>query len=169
MKENFEFALKQVLKHEGGFVNNPKDPGGMTNLGVTKAVWDKYCGHVSTEAEMRALTPEVVAPLYKAQYWGQLGDNLPKGVDYLYFDFAVNAGPSRAAKTLQTALGVVPDGIIGPKSLEAIKNADPVALIDKFTNAKEAFYKSLPTFETFGKGWMRRVIESADTAKAMIK
>lgn len=168
MRDNFEASLKEVLKHEGGYVNNPKDPGGMTNLGVTKAVWDRYCGHVSTEAEMRALTPEVVAPLYKAQYWGTIGDELPKGVDYLYFDFAVNAGPGRAAKTLQTALGVVADGAIGPKTLAAIKQADPIKLIDKFSSAKEAFYRSLSTFGTFGKGWLRRVQETAETARKML-
>lgn len=167
MKENFDFALKQVLKHEGGFSNDSRDPGGMTNLGVTKAVWDKYCGHVSTEAEMRALTPEVVAPLYKAQYWGKLGDDLPSGVDYLYFDAAVNMGPSRSAKLLQRALGVVEDGIIGPKSIEAINNTDPVKLAEKFSQVKEAFYRSLPTFDTFGKGWLRRVAESAETAKTL--
>lgn len=168
MKENFEFSLKKVLKLEGGFVNDSRDPGGMTNLGVTKAVWDKYVGYTSSESEMRALSPEVVAPLYKAQYWGTIGDELPKGVDYLYFDFAVNAGPSRAAKTLQAALGVVQDGVIGPNTLKAIKEADPVKLVDKFTAAKEAFYRSLKTFPTFGKGWLRRVEESAQTAKSML-
>lgn len=168
MKENFEKSLALVLKQEGGYVNDSRDPGGMTNLGVTKKVWDKYVGYTSSEAEMRALTPEVVAPLYKAQYWGSIGDELPKGVDYLYFDFGVNAGPSRAAKTLQNALGVVADGVIGPNTLKAIKEADPVSLIDKFTHAKEVFYQSLPTFATFGKGWMRRVQESAVDAKKML-
>jgi lysozyme family protein len=168
MRENFDRALKEVLKHEGGFVNDPRDSGGMTNLGVTKAVWDKYVGYTSSESEMRALTPEVVAPLYKAQYWGNIGDELPKGVDYLYFDFAVNAGPSRAAKTLQAALGVIQDGVIGPNTLRAIKEADPVKLIDKFTDAKEAFYKSLKTFSVFGRGWLNRCNDSKKEALKMI-
>lgn len=167
MKDNFETALKHVLKHEGGFVNHPSDPGGMTNLGVTKKVWDKYVGYTSTESEMRALTPEAVAPLYRSQYWGTIGDELPSGMDYLYFDASVNMGPGRAAKLLQRTLGVAEDGAIGPKTMAALKAADPVELATKFSEVKEAFYKSLPTFPTFGKGWMRRVAESAEVAKTM--
>ena len=67
MKENFEVALKALLKHEGGFVNHPADPGGMTNLGVTKKVWEEFVGHAVDEQAMRNLTPETVAPLYKKQ------------------------------------------------------------------------------------------------------
>ena len=85
MKRNFDECLAMLLSHEGGFVNHPKDPGGMTNLGVTKAVYDKYVGHESTEAEMRALTREDVAPIYKANYWDKACcDDLPSGVDWLY-------------------------------------------------------------------------------------
>lgn len=168
MKENFEKSLELVLKHEGGFVNHPQDPGGMTNLGVTKKVWDAYIGRESTEAEMRALTKKDVAPLYRKNYWGELADGLPNGVDYLYFDFAVNAGPRQAAKTLQTALGVIPDGIIGPITLQAIRNSDANKLIDKFSSAKEAFYRSLKTFPVFGNGWLRRVKESAENARKMV-
>ena len=59
MKENFEAALKALLKHEGGFVNHPQDPGGMTNLGVTKRVWQDYVKREVDESEMRSLTPEI--------------------------------------------------------------------------------------------------------------
>jgi len=72
MKENFNEALKAILKHEGGFVNHPKDPGGMTNLGVTKKVWEEWVGKPVDEKAMRALTPEVVGPMYRKKYWTPL-------------------------------------------------------------------------------------------------
>ncbi len=132
MKENFDAALKAVLKHEGGYVNHPKDPGGMTNLGVTKRVWEAWVKKAVGEKEMRALTPAMVAPLYKKQYWDAVkADELPTGLDYLMFDFAVNAGPGRAIQTMQKALGTKPDGVIGPKTLQALKASDPTDLIAK--------------------------------------
>jgi len=169
MKENFDDALKAILKHEGGFVNHPKDPGGMTNLGVTKKVWEAWVGHAVDEKAMRALTPEVVGPMYKKKYWDAVkADDLPAGLDYLMFDFAINAGPNRAIKTMQKAIGTNPDGAIGPKTMAALKAADPTDLIAKFSIEKELFYKALPTFATFGKGWLRRVDESKSHAATML-
>ena len=169
MKENFDAALKAILKHEGGFVNHPKDPGGMTNLGVTKKVWEEWVGRTVDEKAMRALTPEAVAPMYKKKYWDAVkADELPTGLDYLMFDFAVNAGPGRAIQTMQKALGTKPDGVIGPKTLVALKAADPTDLIAKFSMEKELFYKALPTFATFGKGWLRRVDETKSHAVTML-
>ena len=82
MKSNFEDCLARVLASEGGFVNHPKDPGGMTNLGCTKATWEEYVGHPVSEADMRALTPDDVAPLYKRKYWDRAScDLLPSGLD----------------------------------------------------------------------------------------
>jgi len=169
MKENFNEALKAILKHEGGFVNHSKDPGGMTNLGVTKKVWEEWVGHPVGEKEMRALTPDTVAPMYKKKYWDAVkADELPMGLDYLMFDFAINAGPGRAAKTMQKAIGTTPDGAIGPKTMAALKAADPTDLIAKFSMEKELFYKALPTFATFGKGWLRRVDEAKSHAVTML-
>ena len=97
MNSNFERCLQHTLKEEGGFVNNPKDPGGMTNLGVTKRTYEQYVGHPVDEETMRGLTPEMVAPLYKKMYWDVVkGDQLPDGVDYCVFDVAVNSGPTKA-------------------------------------------------------------------------
>lgn len=160
MLENWENSFQMVLKHEGGFVNNPKDPGGITNLGVTKAAWESYWGRSSSEAEMRSLTPNIVKPFYKAMYWDKIkGDQLPAGVDYAAYDLAVNSGVGRAAKYLQQIAGVVADGAIGPKSLEAIKACDPEQVVDALCDMRLDFLKRLPTFETFGKGWSRRVAE----------
>jgi lysozyme family protein len=168
MQENWDKSFEMVLKHEGGFVNHPKDPGGMTNLGVTKAAWEAYLGHSVTEENMRALTPFIVKPFYKAQYWDKIkGDQLPSGADYAAYDLAVNSGVGRAAKYLQEIAGVTADGVIGPKSLEAIKACDPQKLVDALCEKRLDFLKRLPTFATFGKGWSRRVAEVKDKASGM--
>jgi lysozyme family protein len=158
MKDNWQKSFELMLASEGGYVNHPSDPGGMTNLGVTKRVWEEWVGRESNEKEMRSLTPEMVEPLYKRKFWDACKcDDMPSGIDYLVFDFAVNAGVGRSAKILQAAVGVTPDGGIGPITLAAVKAQDPAELVQKFSDAKEAFYRSLNTFETFGKGWLNRV------------
>ena len=169
MIENFQKSLALMLKSEGGFSNDPHDPGGMTNLGVTRCAWEAYVQRQVDEAEMRGLTPEIVAPFYKARYWDACKcDQLPLGIDYSVFDFTVNAGVSRASKTMQMALGTAADGIVGPATLGVANNADPDEFLEKFSAAKEQFYRNLPTFEHFGKGWLRRVSEVKQTAEGMI-
>jgi len=159
-----------VLQNEGGYVDNPQDPGGATNLGCTKAVWEQYVGHAVTKDDIAALTPENVEPLYRSKYWDAInGDNLPVGVDYAVFDFAINSGPSRAAKTLQTVLGVTPvDGQIGPATLAACETANPRDVATAVCEARLAFLQSLPVYATFGKGWSRRVSEVEQTAFNMV-
>jgi lysozyme family protein len=160
MNSNFPDAMVALLKHEGGFVNHPKDPGGMTNLGVTKKVWEEWVGHAVTEEDMRALTREKVAPLYKAKYWDKVyGDKLPHGVDLCVFDCAVNSGVSRAAKLLQRVVGVDDDGVIGNMTLTACEAVEPDLIIQRFSEERLAFLQALPTFATFGKGWSKRVAE----------
>ncbi len=168
MKENFQEALTHVLKSEGGFSNHPSDPGGMTNLGCTKAVWEEHCGHPVDEKAMRALTPNDVAPLYKRKYWDKIkGDELPDGVDYVVFDAAINSGPGRAAKWLQACVGVDPDGGIGPKTLAAVNSFNKNNLIEDYSKRRLSFLMDLPTWGTFGKGWGRRVAEVEATALDM--
>lgn len=160
MKQNWDACFDMVIKSEGGFVNNPKDPGGMTNLGVTRSAWEAYLKRTVTEAEMRALTPATVKPFYKTLYWDRIkGDDLPSGVDYAAYDLAVNSGPSKAAKYLQEIAGITADGVIGPKSLEAIKSCKADEVADAICDMRLDFLKKLPTFATFGKGWSRRVAE----------
>ena len=155
---NWQKSFELMLQSEGGYVNHPSDPGGMTNLGVTKRVWEEWVGRESNEKEMRSLTPEMVEPLYKRKFWDACKcDELPIGIDYLVFDFAVNAGVGRSAKTLQTAVGVPADGGIGPITLAAVNKQDPAELVEKFSDVKEAFYRTLGTFDVFGKGWLNRV------------
>ena len=171
MQSNFDVALRQVLKSEGGYVNHPSDPGGRTNLGVTQKVWEEWVGHPVTEADMRALTPELVAPLYKKMYWDRVkGDDLPAGVDYVVFDIAVNSGAGRAAKMLQQVVGVPADGAIGPKTINAVLtcNVSGEDLVNKLCDKRLAFWQSLPTFDTFGKGWTNRGTHVREEALKMV-
>jgi lysozyme family protein len=102
MQNNFDVCVDLMLAHEGGFVNHPQDPGGMTNLGVTARVWEEWMGRPTNEKEMRALTPLMVKPLYKRKYWDAIrADELVDGLDYCVFDVAVNSGTGRAIKLLQ--------------------------------------------------------------------
>ena len=162
------FAL--VLKNEGGYVDNPADPGGATNLGCTKAVWEQYIGRSVTKDDIKALTPNDVMPLYKAKYWDTIkGDDLPEGVDYAVFDFAINSGPSRAAKALQSVLSVTVDGQIGPATLRALETANPREVATAVCEARLTFLQGLPTFPTFGKGWSNRVSEVEKIAFNMVE
>ena len=169
MQSNWDNAFKLLLASEGGFVNHPSDPGGMTNLGVTKATWENWIGRQSDEAEMRSLTPQKVEPLYKKKYWNAVrGDELDAGIDYILFDFAVNAGAFRCVKTIQRALNITADGVIGHVTLKAIQETNAEDFINNFSAAKETFYRSLNNFPTFGKGWLNRVAEAKKTAEGML-
>ena len=165
----FDECLKRILKHEGGYSNDPLDSGGRTNLGVTQRVWEEFVGHSVTEADMKALTPQKVGSMYKLKYWNpSYCEVLPKGLDYVVFDFAVNAGTGRSVKTLQQAIGCVADGVIGPKTMAAINDANPKDLIAKFSDARADFYQGIvarkPDQTRFIKGWLNRVEESRKLA-----
>ena len=169
MQENYQHCLEMILHHEGGYVNHPKDPGGETNLGVTKRVYEEWGG----QKKMRDLTVSDVAPIYKKNYWDRLkGDDLPNGLDLCVFDFAVNAGPGRAAKYLQSMIGTTVDGGIGPNTLRAVGNyVEEVGLqtaIENYQANRQRYYEKLNTFETFGRGWTRRVEETTAEAVALI-
>ena len=177
MESNFKSSLDHILKSEGGFQDDPRDNGnklpdgrkGCTNLGVTQAAWETYVGHKVSTADMKALTPEKVASFYKRRYWDAVhGDDLPNGIDYLAFDFAINAGVGRAIKILQTVVGVSADGAIGPKTLQAVKAINSKELINKYTNAKEVFYRGLSSFPIYGKGWLARTSAVDTIAKILI-
>ena len=114
MKSNWDRAFDMVIVHEGGYVDNPVDPGGATNWGCTKAVWEQYIGHEVTKQDIKELTKDDVKPLYKHRYWDAIhGDAIPSGLDYCIFDCAINSGVGRAAKFIQEIVGVPADGAIG--------------------------------------------------------
>jgi len=164
----FNTALQHVLKHEGGYAHHPRDPGGRTNLGVTQRVWEEWTGKPSSEEEMRSLTVEQVTPLYKQRFWDKIkGDELPVGVDYVVFDFAVNAGVARSASTLQAVVGTWPDGIIGPQTLFTTQQLDPADVVKMFSDERLKFYKSLSTYDVFGVGWTRRIEDARKTGVEM--
>jgi len=169
VKSNWDRSFDLMLASEGGYGNHPSDPGGMTNLGVTKRVWEEWVGRESNEKEMRSLTKEMVEPLYKRKFWDACRcDDLPLGIDYLVFDMAVNAGVGRSAKLLQQCVGVSVDGMIGPITITAVKSKDPEELIEKFSEARELFYRGLKTFDVFGRGWLNRVNHSNANALLMV-
>jgi lysozyme family protein len=177
MNSNWKQAFEQMLASEGGFTDDERDNGnklpdgrkGSTMLGVTQFNWENHIGHQVTHDQMRKLTPADVEPLYKKKYWDAVrADELPSGIDYLVFDMGVNAGPGRAIKLLQSAVGVPADGGLGPISMKAVLAADPVELIDKFSAEKEAFYRSLKDFQVYGKGWLNRVEQVKVKANSML-
>lgn len=168
-KENYDKCLDTILHHEGGYVNHPKDPGGETNLGVTKRVYEEWGG----TKDMKDLTFEDVAPIYKKNYWDRVkGDDLPSGLDLCVFDFGVNAGTGRAAKYLQNMIDATADGAIGPATLRALANyvegEGIETAVRNYQEARQSYYEQLSTFDTFGRGWTRRVNETTDLAIEMI-
>ena len=168
MNHNFDTCLDMLLKHEGGYVNHPKDPGGMTNLGVTKRTYDEFHGTDIDEEGMRKLKKSDVEPIYRSNYWNRCRcQDLPSGVDWAVFDFAVNSGTGRAAKALQKAVEAEQDGSIGPMTLMKVKDHEVVNIINRIAIYREQFYRSLSTFDTFGKGWIRRNDETRRQAISM--
>ena len=175
--ENYEECLKMILHHEGGYVNHPKDPGGETNLGVTKRVYAEWCMKEGYNVkDMKDLEVKDVAPIYRKNYWDRIkADELPSGLDLCVFDFGVNAGTGRSAKYLQTLIGTVADGGIGPNTLRALdefissQEHGVKDTILKFQAERQNYYESLSTFDTFGKGWTRRVEETTQSALGMVE
>ena len=142
---NYEKCLEIILHHEGGYVNHPKDPGGETNLGVTKRVYEEWGG----TKDMKDLTVEDVAPIYQKNYWNRVrGDDLPAGLDLCVFDFGVNAGTGRSAKFLQRLVGTTVDGGIGPATLRAVNAYVQIegieATIDDFQKRRQGRSRDLP-------------------------
>lgn len=140
MKDNFPACLALTLKYEGGYVNHPRDPGGPTNLGVTIATLSHELGRKATVEEVRALTREAAGEIYRKKYWNLVdGDALPKGVDALLFDIAVNSGPGRALDWDRASRALAPP-----------------ARVHALDARRRSFYRALAIFPVFGRGWMAR-------------
>lgn len=158
MKDNFARCLPEILRHEGGWADHPKDPGGATMKGITIGTYRQWKGRAVTKAELRAISDAEVAAIYRRNYWDKVrGDDLPAGLDLVAFDAAVNSGPSRGARWLQTALGVAADGKIGPKTIAAARATDAATAINRALDIRLSFLKGLKTWPTFGKGWSSRI------------
>lgn len=158
MDRNFARALALVLEHEGGWADHPHDPGGATMKGVTLQNFRRYIKPHATKAELRNISDEQVATIYRRFYWDAVqGAELPDGVDFAVFDFAVNSGPGRAVRCLQAAVGAAQDGRIGPATLAAVRARPQATVIDDLCDRRLAFLQGLRSFATFGKGWTMRV------------
>lgn len=168
-EKNWQYCLETILHHEGGYVNHPEDPGGETNLGVTKRVYEEFGG----TKDMKDLTVEDVEPIYKKNYWDRVkADQLPSGLDLCVFDFGVNAGTGRSAKFLQGMIGATQDGAIGPATLAKVNEFVSMEGVDgaigEFQHRRQGYYEGLKTFATFGRGWTRRVTETTELALKMM-
>ena len=175
MESNFEQCLEWLLEHEGGFVNHPDDPGGMTNKGITAATYARWLSEVMdvtsemTEDRMRNIPDSHVEKIYRQEYWNKVsGDELPRGLDWSIFDWAVNSGTGRAARALQREIGVAADGAIGPMTMAAVRQKNTPELIEGIFTRRQAFYERLRTFDTFGKGWTKRNLATREQALALL-
>ena len=173
MERNFPEALTHTLRFEGGWANHPNDPGGATMKGVTHKTYADYLGRAVSHDELREIPHEHLADIYRKRYWDACRcSDLPDGLDLAVFDTAVNTGPGQAARLLQRIVGVPADGGIGPKTIAAVHDYVAAhslhALIEAYTEARQNFYRLLPTYVHFGEGWRKRADGVAKTAKALV-
>ena len=160
--QTFPDCIAHVLAAEGGLVNNPKDPGGVTKFGISQRSYPAL--------DIRALTLDDAKAIYQRDYWTPIqGEALPAGIDLLVLDHAVNAGPIRAVRMLQGLLGVPEDGLMGPITLAACAGAEPESLIASYSDLRLDFYRDLPTWRHVGAGWTRRVHRTRRAALAMAR
>jgi lysozyme family protein len=159
MEANFAPALARVLVYEGGKANNPKDPGGKTNFGVTQRTYSAWLvTQKRPSADVYNITHDEVATIYKNEYWDKVhGDDLPSGLDLVVFDGAVNSGVGTSVMWLQGALGISIDGGIGAKTEAAIVGCDDEKTIDAYCSRRLGSLERLTTWSTFGKGWSARI------------
>lgn len=149
MTPNFIKACSLLLKEEGGLVDDPKDPGGLTNMGVSQRAYPFE--------DIRAMTKNRAMEIYHHDYWMKIrGDSLPYCIAVMVFDCAVNTGVARAVKFLQESVLVPVDGKIGDMTLNAVMANPKIHIIELFTKYRIDFYMNLPTWPRFGKGWKTR-------------
>lgn len=172
-KSNFKACLSVILRHEGGFVNHPADPGGATKYGITRRTLARWRGVRWWRLPVRAvrrLTKREAGAIYRAWYWRPIfGDDLPAGVDLAVFDFAVNSGWKRAVKALQRVVGVRRDGYVGPKTLAAIARHGAARVIHDLCRHRLSWLRRLRHWRHFGRGWTRRVRETERVALEMAR
>lgn len=154
---DFNLAIPTVLRHEGGYVNNPSDPGGETNFGITKRSYPTV--------DIKNLTVEAASAIYRRDFWDahRYGDILAQAVATKVFDTAVNMGAKRAHIFLQDSVDVTPDGVLGPVTLARVNAANSVLLLQQYQQEQAAYYQKLvvanPRLQQFLKGWMNRAYD----------
>ena len=168
MRHNFDECLALTLSAEGGFADHVDDPGGATNMGITRATLAGVRGHAVSKADVRALTRTEAVEIYRKIYWSQIrGDELPPGVDAVLFDHAVNSGAKSAVRALQGALGFKQDGVITRRCVSAALSSDYAALVRSLCAARMNFLRRLSTWLVFRRGWTARVETLERAALAM--
>jgi lysozyme family protein len=147
---NFDDAFTKLIGNEGGYVDNPQDPGGETKYGISRNSYPNE--------DIKNMTLIRAKFLYARDYWSPAGCNLlPEGMKFQVFDMAVNSGVKTALKTLQKALGVVPDGVLGPITFKAVLAMPEARFIARFNGVRLSYFTSLETWSTFGRGWANRI------------
>lgn len=158
--DRFAICLPYTLKEEGGNDDDPEDPGGRTSRGIIQREYNVYRRQIGAPSkDVWVASDEEVAEIYRTQYWMPHCPAMPPGIDYLAFDMNVNMGPHESTLLLQRGLGVDDDGHFGLLTMDAIVHCDPVRLIGAVSDQKNKFYRKLPTFRRFGKGWLNRIKE----------
>jgi hypothetical protein len=166
---NFSQCMDVIFREEGGYTDDPQDPGGPTNFGITIADLKEWRGHDVTPDDVRTMTKVEAQEIYRSKYWNpmQCGD-LPNGIDLELFDFGVNAGIRTAVKMLQLVIGVTADGSVGPVTLSAAKAGNPRTLIESFSQHRLDYYRALPGWPHFGAGWTNRTNSVEQAALNMV-
>lgn len=169
MQANFARVLPLVLEYEGGFTKDKRDPGnwtgGKVGVGELRGTNKGIAAASFPTLDIEHLTDAQIAEIYRAKYWVRVrGDDLPSGVDLSVMDGAVNSGPARSVKWLQAVVGETQDGIAGPVTLNAAKKADAPKAIKAHCAKRLGFVRSLAIWNTFGKGWSRRIANVEATA-----
>lgn len=153
---NFDVAFAKLLGHEGEFSDHPDDPGGKTRYGITEAV----ARRVGYRGDMRELPLDLAKRIYKAEYWDAVrADEMPPAVRYVLFDAAVNSGVGQAARWLQNAAGVTPDGVIGPRTMAAVNALDANGLKSRMLANRLRMMTNLANWPSFSRGWARRIAD----------
>lgn len=147
---NFDQSFERLIGHEGGYVADSRDPGGETKYGISKR---SYPGE-----DIKNLTLGRAKQIYLRDFWGPAGcDAVPAGIRFDLFDMAVNSGVKSAVRTLQYTVGETPDGVLGPRTLQAVQSVEAMRLAVRFNAQRLVFMASLPTWPAFGRGWANRI------------
>lgn len=157
---SFDEAFDRLLGNEGGYTNDPNDPGGETNWGITIAEARRH-GYTGS---MRDLPRDFAKSIYKSDYWDILGDDVHPAIKFQGFDFGVNAGVGTSIRKMQAAIGVADDGRWGPVSAAKLKSMDINDVLMRFAAQRLFFYTSLSHWPDFGKGWTRRIANDLNYA-----
>ncbi len=144
-------SIRMIIRHEGGYVDDPDDPGGRTKYGISQRAYP--------DLDIAALTVDDAAEIYRRDYWDRVrGDDLPPAVAHVVFDAAVNMGVGVAIRLMQRQLGVAADGIIGPVTLAAARDCDVRGFCRDYQVRRIRRYSSLPGWHKFGAGWSIRAL-----------